>query len=89
LTQRVTDGLAGPSGATSRRIEITDFITSVAKSVVVDLASPRLADARQRPGLAVALPSLRAIHVPLKRAFDKIDAHLNAWVNNAQLAHKT
>jgi hypothetical protein len=38
-----------------------------------------------RPGLAAALPSLNAIDAPLKRAFDKIDAQLNEWVNQAQI----
>jgi hypothetical protein len=31
-----------------------------------------------RPGLAAALPTLRAINAPLKRAFDKLDIQLNA-----------
>ncbi len=39
-----------------------------------------------RPGLAAALPVLRAVDAPLKRAFDKIDAQINAWINQAQLA---
>ena len=39
-----------------------------------------------RPGLAAAIPALRAINAPLKQAFDKIDASLNVWVNQAQLA---
>ena len=39
-----------------------------------------------RPGLAAALPGLRAIDAPLERAFDKLDAQLDAWINNAQLA---
>jgi hypothetical protein len=39
-----------------------------------------------RPGLAAALPGLRAIDAPLKHAFDKIDAQVNEWVNHAQLA---
>ena len=38
-----------------------------------------------RPGLAAALPALRAIDGPLKHAFDKIDAQVNTWVNQAQL----
>ena len=38
-----------------------------------------------RPGLAAALPALRAIHGPLKRAFDNIDAQVNTWANQAQL----
>jgi len=39
-----------------------------------------------RPGLAAALPGLRAISAPLKRAFDKIDTQVTEWINNAQLA---
>lgn len=39
-----------------------------------------------RPGLAAAIPGLRAINAPLKQAFDKIEASLNAWVDQAQLA---
>jgi len=39
-----------------------------------------------RPGLAAALPGLRAIDTPLKGAFNKIDARLNEWVNQATLA---
>jgi hypothetical protein len=39
-----------------------------------------------RPGLAAALPALRPINTPLKQAFDKIDASVSAWVNQAQLA---
>jgi hypothetical protein len=39
-----------------------------------------------RPGLAAALPGLRAIDAPLKRAFDKCAAQLNAWINQAQFA---
>ena len=39
-----------------------------------------------RPGLAAALPGLRSIDTPLKGAFNKIDARLNEWVNQAKLA---
>src|SRR6202158_5463829 len=39
-----------------------------------------------RPGLAAALPPLRAINAPLKQAFDKIETSLNAWINQAQIA---
>jgi hypothetical protein len=42
-----------------------------------------------RPGLALALPTLRAIDAPLKRAFDKINAEVNEWTEQAQLAPKT
>jgi len=39
-----------------------------------------------RPGLAAALPNLRAIDAPLKRAFDQIDARVSQWINQTQLA---
>jgi len=39
-----------------------------------------------RPGLAAALPNLCTINAPLNKAFDKINASVNAWVNQAQLA---
>src|SRR3984893_15330996 len=42
-----------------------------------------------RPGLAAALASLRTVDAPLKRAFDKIDTQVNAWIEQAQLAPKT
>jgi hypothetical protein len=42
-----------------------------------------------RPGLALALPTLRAIDTPLKRTFDKLDTQVNAWIEQAQLAPKT
>jgi hypothetical protein len=39
-----------------------------------------------RPGLAAVLPALGATDTPLKAAFDKIDARVNEWVKQAQLA---
>ena len=39
-----------------------------------------------RPGLAAAIPGLRTVDAPLKRAFDKIEAQVSAWINEAQLA---
>jgi len=39
-----------------------------------------------RPGLAAAVPVLRAVDAPLKRAFDKIDAQVDAWINRAKFA---
>jgi hypothetical protein len=39
-----------------------------------------------RPGLAAALPNLRAVDAPLKRAFDQIDARVSQWINQIQLA---
>src|SRR6266700_1927483 len=39
-----------------------------------------------RPGLAAALPNLRAVDAPLKRAFDHIDTRVSEWINQTQLA---
>jgi hypothetical protein len=39
-----------------------------------------------RPGLAAALPGHRAIPTNLKQAFDKIDTHLTASINEIALA---
>ncbi len=39
-----------------------------------------------RPGLAAALPILRAVNAPLKRAFDNIDLQVNAWIKQANFA---
>jgi len=39
-----------------------------------------------RPGLAAALPNLRAVDAPLKRAFDHIDTRISEWVNQTKLA---
>jgi hypothetical protein len=39
-----------------------------------------------RPGLAAALPNLRAKDTPLKRAFDQIDTRVSEWINQTQLA---
>ncbi len=46
----------------------------------------RLYNRLLRPGLAAAIPALRAADAPLKRAFDKIDAAVTASINQAQLA---
>jgi DNA-binding transcriptional ArsR family regulator len=39
-----------------------------------------------RPGLAAALPALRAITTPLKRAFDTLGIQIDATINHAHLA---
>lgn len=39
-----------------------------------------------RPGLAAALPNLRAVDAPLKRAFDQINTRISEWINQTQLA---
>jgi hypothetical protein len=46
----------------------------------------RLYNRLLRPGLAAALPGLRAVDAPLQRAFDNIDAQVNAWIGQAQFA---
>ena len=39
-----------------------------------------------RPGLAAALPALRAVATPLKRAFDTLTTQIDATIKAAQLA---
>jgi hypothetical protein len=39
-----------------------------------------------RPGIATAIPTASAVTNPLKRAFDNVDAQINRWINDAQLA---
>jgi hypothetical protein len=46
----------------------------------------RLYNRLLRPGFAAAVPGLRPIDTPLKRAFDKVDAEVNAWINHAHFA---
>ena len=46
----------------------------------------RLYNRLLRPGLAAALPGLRAVDAPLKRAFDNITSKVNAWIGQAQFA---
>jgi hypothetical protein len=46
----------------------------------------RLYNRLLRPGLATVLPGLRAVDAPLKRAFDKIETQVNAWIGEAQFA---
>jgi DNA-binding HxlR family transcriptional regulator len=46
----------------------------------------RLYNRLLRPGLAAALPGLRAIEAPLKRAFENINTQVNAWIDHARFA---
>ena len=64
----------------SFRYRVTDFGFRAA------LFFTRLYNRLLRPGLAAALPTLRAADGPLKRAFDRIDAQINVSITQAQLA---
>ena len=66
----------------SFRYRVTDFGFRVA------LFFTRIYNRLLRPGLAAALPALRAIASPLKSTFDKLTAQIDAFINNAQLAPK-
>src|SRR3984893_1380357 len=46
----------------------------------------RLYNRLLRPGLPAALPTLRAVDGPLKRAFDTVNAQINVSIKQAQLA---
>jgi DNA-binding HxlR family transcriptional regulator len=65
---------------TSFRYQVTDFGSRVA------LFYTRLYNRLLRPGLAAALPALRAINSPLRRAFEALAAKIDAIINDAQLA---
>ena len=64
----------------SFRYRVTDFGFRAA------LFFTRLYNRLLRPGLAAALPTLRAVDGPLKRAFDTVNAQINASIKQAQLA---
>jgi hypothetical protein len=66
----------------SFRYRVTDFGFRVA------LFFTRIYNRLLRPGLAAALPALRAIASPLKSAFDELTAQINAFISHAQLAPK-
>ena len=64
----------------SFRYRVTDFGFRAA------LFFTRLYNRLLRPGIAAAIPGLRAVDSSLKHAFDKIDAHVNTWIKQAQFA---
>jgi hypothetical protein len=64
----------------SFRYQVTDFGLRVA------LFYTRVYNRLLRPGLAAALPVLRPINSPLRRAFDALPAKIDAVINSAQLA---
>src|ERR1700738_14079 len=64
----------------SFRYRVTDFGFRAA------LFFTRLYHRLLRPGLAAALPTLRAVDGPLKRAFDTVNAQINVSIKQAQLA---
>src|SRR5947209_3573275 len=64
----------------SFRYRVTDFGFRVA------LFFTRTYNRLLRPGLAAALPTLRAVDGPLKRAFDTVNAQINVSIKQAQLA---
>ena len=64
----------------SFRYRVTDFGFRAA------LFFTRVYNRILRPGLAAALPNLRAVDAPLKRAFDQIDTRIRESINQTQLA---
>jgi DNA-binding transcriptional ArsR family regulator len=64
----------------SFRYQVTDFGFRVA------LFFTRTYNRLLRPGLAAALPALRAITTPLKRAFDALGAQIDTMISQAQFA---
>src|SRR4029453_3973409 len=77
-----------------RRLRLHRLIERVPRSfryrvtklgVRVALFFTRVYNPRLRPGLAAALPGLRAVDTPLKRAFHKLDTRLSAYADQLQL----
>ena len=66
--------------ANSFRYRVTDFGLRIA------LFFTRTYNRLLRPGLAAALPALRAIATPLKRAFDALNSQIDSTAKQAQLA---
>jgi hypothetical protein len=66
----------------SFRYRVTDFGLRLA------LFFTRAYNRLLRPGLAAALPALRAVATPLKRAFDALTAKIDAIIIAAQMAPK-
>ncbi len=64
----------------SFRYRVTDF------GVRVALFFTRTYNRLLRPGLAAALPTLRAITTPLKRAFDLLGVQIDTMISKTQLA---
>jgi hypothetical protein len=64
----------------SFRYAVTDFGLRVA------LFFTRIYNRLLRPGLAAALPELRALSTPLTRVFDALTAHIDAMIQHARLA---
>ncbi len=64
----------------SFRYRVTDFGLRIA------LFFTRTYNRLLRPGLAAALPALRAIATPLQRAFDALSSQIDSTINQAQLA---
>ena len=64
------------------RYQVTDFGLRVA------LFFTRTYNRLLRPGLAAALPALRSIATPLRRAFDALTAQIDTMINQANLAAK-
>ena len=90
--QAITQGVATYQ---LRRLRLHRLIERVPRSfryrvtqlgVRVALFYTRAYNRLLRPGLAAALPSLRAVAAPLKRAFDQIDAQLAASIAQARPA---
>jgi hypothetical protein len=78
-----------------RRLRLHRLIERVPRSfryrvtklgVRVGLFFTRVYNRLLRPGLAAALPGLRAVANPLKRAFHRLETQLSACVDQIQLA---
>jgi len=67
--------------AGTHRYRLTDFGLRIA------LFFTRIYNRLLRPGLGRILPPLAKLSCPLRRAFDKLDQEVTAWLQHAQFAH--
>ena len=64
----------------THRYRLTDFGLRIA------LFFTRTYNRLLRPGLGRVLPEFSKLSCPLRRAFDKLDREVTAWVQQAQLS---
>ena len=78
-----------------RRLRLHGLIERVPHSLRYRLTSlglrvalffTRTYDSLLRPGLGVILPAFSGSSTPLRRAFDKIDSEVNAWIAQTRMA---
>jgi hypothetical protein len=88
----VDNGMVMDGGMIAPEAQRLGVVSSIHDVLVIEALPVQIVEGREmhnrllRPGLAAALPLLRAAATPLKRAFDLIDAQLGASIQQARLA---